>query len=208
MKVYIGPYSDGLSAYVYRLVGLLKHIGVSEDKIYEIEDKIPLKPFRWIDKTFGLGERKVEVRIDRYDTWNMDNTLAHIIHPMLVQLKETKHGSPWVDDEDVPEHLRSTAASPKENEWDTDENHAKRWEWVLDEMIYTFACEIDGTWEDKFHTGEIDIEWIKSEDGGSFEMIKGPNDTHVFNREAYDEAWARRHNGLRLFAKYYHGLWD
>jgi acetylornithine/succinyldiaminopimelate/putrescine aminotransferase len=41
---------------------------------------------------------------------------------MLKQLQETKHGAPLVDDEDVPEHLRSTTAPPRENEWDVDGN--------------------------------------------------------------------------------------
>jgi hypothetical protein len=46
---------------------------------------------------------KIEyVKIDRWDTWSMDHTLAHIVLPMLRQLQATKHGSPLVDDEDVP----------------------------------------------------------------------------------------------------------
>ncbi len=44
----------------------------------------------------------------------MDYTLSHIVVPMLKQLKETKHGAPFVDDEDVPEELKSTSAPPKE----------------------------------------------------------------------------------------------
>jgi len=53
-------------------------------------------------------KRKEYVHIDEYDTWNMDSTLALIILPMLKQLKETKHGSANVENEDVPEYLRST----------------------------------------------------------------------------------------------------
>jgi hypothetical protein len=56
------------------------------------------------------------VKIDRWDTWSMDSTLAQIVLPMLRQLQDTKHGAPFVDDDDVPEHLRSTAAPAKENE--------------------------------------------------------------------------------------------
>ena len=41
------------------------------------------------------------VKIDEYDTWNMDGTLADIILPMLKQIKESKHGSPNVDGEVV-----------------------------------------------------------------------------------------------------------
>ena len=51
------------------------------------------------------NDQKVKVQIDKWDTWNMDCTLAHIIHPMLVQLKATKHGAPNVDDCDVIKFL-------------------------------------------------------------------------------------------------------
>jgi len=91
----------------------------------------------------GERARKISIRIDKYDTWSMDSTLALIIHPMLIQLKQTKHGSPWIDDEDVPEELRSTSAPPKENEWDADDNHHARWDWVLDEMIWAFETHLD-----------------------------------------------------------------
>ena len=73
----------------------------------------------------------------------MDTTLAHVILPMLDQLRSTKHGSPHVDDEDVPAHLRSTAALPKENDWDIDSNWHARWEWVLDHMIEAFNSKLD-----------------------------------------------------------------
>ena len=49
-------------------------------------------------------DRKINyVKIDRWDTWGMDHTLAKIVLPMLKQLKDTKHGSAIVDLEDVPE---------------------------------------------------------------------------------------------------------
>lgn len=83
------------------------------------------------------------VRIDPWDTWSMDHTLALIVLPMLQQLKATNHGAPLVDDEDVPEPLRSTSAPPRENEWDTDANHFRRWDWVMDEMIFAFETKLN-----------------------------------------------------------------
>lgn len=80
--------------------------------------------------------RKNEVKLDRYDSWSADWTIAQIAAPLLVQLQETKQGAPFVDDKDVPEELRSTSCAPKENEWDTDENWFKRWDWVMQEMIF------------------------------------------------------------------------
>ena len=67
---------------------------------------------RWYHNfLYKLGiknEQKVSVRIDNFDTWGMDHTLAYIILPMLKQLKETKQGSPYVYPEDVPTELRPT----------------------------------------------------------------------------------------------------
>lgn len=140
--------------------------------------------------------QKISVRIDRWDTWSMDHTLAHIVLPMLKQLAESKHGSPFVDDEDVPEELKSTSAPPKENEWDTDDNHHKRWEWVLGEMIWAFEQKNRDDWESDYYKFEDDpkgflgikITW--SDDEG---------------RKAHQK---RMTNGFKLFGKYYECLWD
>jgi hypothetical protein len=39
-------------------------------------------------------ERKIEIRIDSWDCWNLDYTLALIIAPALKKLKELQHGFP------------------------------------------------------------------------------------------------------------------
>ena len=158
----------------------------------------------WID---SKRKRKIYVHIDHWDTWSMDETLAHIISPMLKQLRETKHGAPFVEDEDVPEHLRSTAASPKQNEWDTDDNHFKRWDWVLDEMIFAIDSKLNTSWEEQFSTGEADI-GFKKLDNGLNKMVRGPNHTIRYDREGIRAYEARIQNGFRLFGKYFQALWD
>jgi hypothetical protein len=142
------------------------------------------------------------VKIDKWDTWSMDYTLSHIIVPMLKQLKETKHGSPLVDDEDVPEglNLRSTEASPKENEWDIDDNHFKRWDWVLDEMIWAFEQNLDYDSENKFFD-HSDVETKNHDIFGQIHKIK-------IDQEGLKIHHDRKKNGFRLFGKYYQGLWD
>jgi hypothetical protein len=156
----------------------------------------------WID---SKRKRTVKVHIDRWDTWSMDDTLAHIILPMLVQLKTTKHGSPLVADEDVPEHLRSTAAPPKENEHDIDSNHHARWDWILDEMIFAFESKLDDSWQDQFHTGTSEIAFKRLENGMSELVSTGDRQYDAEGRKAYQ---TRISNGFRLFGKYYEGLWD
>jgi len=139
------------------------------------------------------------VKIDRYDTWSMDHTLAWIIHPMLIQLQATKHGAPFTDDEDVPERLQSTAAPARENEWDTDANHFARWDWILDEMIWAFAQELrdDDTAEFYDHS-ESNKETDFNE---SLSKLK-------VDREGLTAHQKRKANGFRLFGKYYQALWD
>ena len=163
---------------------------------------------------------KIEyVKIDRYDTWSMDHTLAPIILPMLKQLQKTKHGSPSVDDEDVPEGLglRSTEAPAKENEWDTDENWFKRWDWVLDEMIFAFTCKVDDSWENEFRSGVHDYVHVPVDVHGNevakgthkyWQMKDGPKNTYKCDYEGMRVVEARIQNGFRLFGKYYQALWD
>jgi hypothetical protein len=140
------------------------------------------------------------VKIDRYDTWSMDHTLAYIIHPMLVQLKKDKHGAPHTDDEDVPKELRSWKAEPKENEWDIDSNHFKRWDWILDEMIWSFAQELEDDDVSQFYDHSESFE-----QGGDFnERLKNIK----VDREGLKAHQDRKANGFRLFGKYYSALWD
>lgn len=149
-----------------------------------------------IGKYPNKGEQKISVRIDPWDTYSMDHTLAHIIVPMLKQLRTTAHGAPHTDDDDVPEELRSMSALAKENEWDTEDKHFERWDWILGEMIFAFESKFDDDWHSKFYTYE--------DDGTSPFGIRIVN-TDTKGLDAYQ---ARITNGFRLFGKYYEGLWD
>ena len=162
--------------------------------------------------------RRVEVLIDKYDTWSMDSTLAYIVLPMLEQLQKTKHGAPFVDDKDVPKELRSTSAPPLSKEdkdvGATDDNHFKRWDWVLDEMIFAFKSKIDEDWTHQFHSGTHD--WYSEatsfdEATGKallFQLKRGPNDTAEVDMKGMKAYQKRISNGFRLFGKYYENLWD
>ena len=140
--------------------------------------------------------QKINVRIDNYDTWSVDHTLSHIIAPMLKQLKATKHGSPFVDDKDVPEELRSTNAEPKKEEWDVDSNHEKRWDWVLDEMIWSFEQKVRDDWQEDYYKYEDDPTATFG-----LKLVWEDRD----GRKAHQE---RMSNGFKLFGKYYEALWD
>jgi hypothetical protein len=185
-------------------------------------------PVNWLK---NKCERKIKIKIHDYDTWSMDATLAPIILPMLKQLNKTKHGAPWTNDEDVPEELRSTAAPPKENEYDTDVNHFLRWDWIIGEMIWAFEQLVDEDNDDQFCSGESDIMWqaidkndqnidephkmgerpaiLKDNDAVvGYKLVDGPNHTYACDYEKMKAHHDRIDNGLRLFGVHFRALWD
>ena len=161
---------------------------------------------RLVNATWAKRKRSIKVKLDVWDDWSADHTLALIIHPLLKQLNEKKHGAPHVDDEDVPEHLRSTAAPAKENDWDTDENWFKRWDWIMNEMIWTFEQLASDDADSQFYHHEFGKDdkvpegwvWISGFGLTSGFWVDRPGE------ESHDK---RIQNGLRLFGRYYRGLW-
>jgi len=144
------------------------------------------------------------IHIDYWDTWSMDHTLADIVLPMLRQLKATKHGAPLTQDEDVPQHLRSTAAPPRENEWDIDDNHFRRWDWILDEMIWAFEQKVlDDADSQFFDFSEADQ--VAEANLGNFARRL---DKIRYDKEGHQAWQQRKDNGFRLFGRYYEALWD
>lgn len=216
MRVYMGPYKDRWMSNVHTYYMDWKYKGLwpryAEDAIEPLDERIVESledALQWIyNHTINLYwdsmGRKIQVKIDNFDTWSMDHSLAFIIVPMLKQLKETKHGAPFVDDEDVPEHLRSTNAPPKENEYDLDEYHFDRWDWVLDEMIWSFEQKTRDDWESDYY--EYDhIE--PNKDSTDFSESLGLKLVWE-DREGKKAHQDRMTNGFRLMGKYYENLWD
>ena len=172
-----------------------------EDHVLEaIDDGIQsvYDVFNWI--WFDRRTQKIKVRIDKWDTWSMDHTLAPIILPMLVQLKATQHGAPMVDMEDVPKELRATKA--QQNKYakggDVDPKHFERWDYIMDEMIWAFEQKNRDDWENDYYGPYIESE-DKRELFGRFEWIDDEG------RKKHQE---RMSNGFRLFGKYFESLWD
>ena len=146
MKVYIGPYRRRWSSHIHYGYMNKKYnhdwtdsTTTFEHLLEKYENFLDWIYNNTINRIFDLfREQKIKVRIDDYDVWSMDDTLAHIISPMLKKLKEHKHGSAYVDNEDVPENLQYTPDPGNPDNPDHDNLIEKRWTYVLDEMIWAF----------------------------------------------------------------------
>ena len=205
MFVYIGPYKNWIGPHqISDMFGFLPILQRDREAIGDWLSETWVYDFcLWME---SKRQRTVKVKIHNYDVWNMDTTLAIIVLPMLKQLRLTKHGSPNVSDDDVPEHLKKTSAPPVENDWDTDDNFFKRWDWVLGEMIWTFEqLQHDYEWNDAYFS-IVDTDKERTMIDDLLDMPSGK--TRQFDREGYSKHNDRIDNGLRLFGTYYRGLWD
>lgn len=146
--------------------------------------------YKLLAKLHRYKERKVVIKLHPSDTWNLDETLALIIVPLLEQLKVESNSYSTIKDGDAPDNL---------------EDHEK-WQWIMGEMIYGFKSCI-GDWEAQFETGVFDMEFKQTKDGESI-LLPGVNHTHQVDYEEMNKAKTRADNGIMLFAKYYRGLWD
>ena len=213
MKIKIGKYPNRLTCNIhsnhmnkkYGVVDWPKVQDRKDDVLESIEDAVQTvyNMFNWI--WFDRRTQKIKVRIDRWDTWSMDHTLAHIILPMLVQLKRTKHGAPRVDNADVPKELRMSKKDMTQfaKDGSTDDKFFKRWDWILDEMIWAFNQKCREDWEGDFYEYR-DWDQEESKDPDSLFGLKLVWE----DREGQKAHRERMTNGFKLFGKYYENLWD
>lgn len=112
-------------------------------------------------------KRTAKIQIDDADTWSLNHTLATIIYPALVKFKQDcdKEQYSFVEDVDVPEHLRGDGDQHVMLDELTDEQEKMlitRWQWVLNEMIFSFSVCSDTvnpewTWDncDRVKNGQM-----------------------------------------------------
>lgn len=211
MKIKIGKYLTYWGPYQIMDAIFFWHEKYPEDNLaarwdYRLHDQLSTwLADTWVNDVcqwiYNKRKRTVRVKIDNYDVWSMDHTLALIVHPMLLKLKEQKHGYGWIDDEDVPKELRSTAKGARKGlkKYDWDHNAEKRYEYMLDELIWTFEqlASDDDTGQFYDHTA----------------VDRTANINQQMNQLKVDQAGLEAHeariaNGLRLFGKYVRTLWD
>ena len=96
--------------------------------------KIKIGPYR--------KNRAFHIHIDDFDVWSLDHTLACIIHPALIRLKETKHGYPELWEDGMVTHHnydRQLHFDFIDEEVET-KYLVDKWDNIMDKMIYSFEC--------------------------------------------------------------------
>lgn len=167
----------------------------------------------------GNSKRKIKIQIDKWDTYGMDHTLALIILPMLVQLKDTKHGIPGnfviVGGEDY--ERQSSFDFYKETHEAAWEEGAKRWDDALDKMIWSFQQIVDDNWEELYYHGKGEYEFeetkpmlnpLNGKMEKMYEMVDKNPGEHWVDFAGLEEHRKRMQEGIDLFAKHYFNLWD
>jgi hypothetical protein len=166
------------------------------------------------------GDRKISVVIEKHDTWSLDHTLASIIYPALLQLKATKHGVPAdfaeVGGEDYTD--QDSFDFYKDSQQESFEIACKRWDEVLDKMIWSFEQILKDNYDELYHHGKTEYDWIKSDKQfanpltgkmeDTFQMVDKDPEAHWYDAEGHKLHEARIQEGLELFGKYYQNLWD
>ena len=222
MKVNIGPYINWFGP--YHFVEPLKYLGVSEAIRDKIADALPLWPFLFIEKLFG--KRKVKVRIDRYDTWSADHTLAVIIGPLLRSMIGKKQGVPG---NFLPDEYNSLVSSTEF--WEEKgkgplntkatlllDAASEEWEATLEKMAWAFEEYVKDDWDEQYWTGEYgEMKTTPSSDKTFWNPIT-KKDEQVFKLdfegstrkcdwEAREKHWKKVEEGIRLFGLHFSNLW-
>lgn len=169
------------------------------------------------------NKRKVDIKIDDFDTNNLDTTLALIIYPALIQLKQNKQGGPLsmpgiVAGVDLSTEQQLTFSFYHEempDDWF--EKQAEEWYLALDKMIWAFQQIVEASYEYKYVSVNPKIsikesgnKYLNPATGilePTYEMIN-VDDEYWFDDVGYKEHERRIQEGLDLFAKYYRNLWD
>jgi hypothetical protein len=200
MKVYINKYKNHwISPYtICEKICFWREIDYDEPWVKRT-NKILSPVMQRFQSVWNFFDPKIDyVKIDYWDTWSMDHTLAHIVVPMLKQIRDGKMGYPLTDDEDAPDEF-SSVNNPADDEYNWDKGAEDRWNWIINEMIWAFEQQLDDDAEDKFYDHSESM--LEKDFNKRLDKLK-------VDREGLQKHWDRKKNGFRLFGKYYECLWQ
>ena len=172
-----------------------------------------------IGKYPKYGSQRVKVEIERHDTYSLDHTLAYIILPALIQLRDTQHGIPTqfatVGGEDY--EAQDSFDFYKDSHKESFDTAIERWNEVLDKMIWSFQQIVCDDWEEKYRHGKAEYDTKPSDPilnpltgklEETYQLVDKNPDSHWTDYEGMRVHEERIQEGLELFGKYYKHLWD
>lgn len=133
------------------------------------------------------ARRTIRVKIDVWDTWSLNHTLALIIAPALRKFKKANNGVPGsLMDLSHHETMEWNSAAFKKAERKASDRADKEWDRILDVMIWSFE--------------EV------AADNPSEPIITKFKDKRQWRRRS-DAYHKRLDEGFALFGKWYGALW-
>ena len=168
----------------------------------------------------GNLDRHISVEIERHDTFSMDHTLAYIILPLLIQLKETKMGVPheFADVGGADYEQQDSFDFYKETHNECFDISCERWNDILDKMIWSFQQLVEDDYEEKYRHGKSEFDWVKTDKTfpnpisgkveDTYQMVDKNPEEHWTDYEGMRKHEERIQEGLDLFGKYFRNLWD
>lgn len=168
----------------------------------------------------GNSERKISVEINNFDTYSLDHTLAYIILPALLQLKDTKQGIPSdfanVGGEDFTQQTCFDFYR-ESNDWAFNKR-VEQWNEVLDKMIWSFQQILIDDYHSKYHHGNPEYDFLESDKQypnpvtgkleKTYRMVNTNPGDHWYDFVGHQLHEEKIQEGLDLFGKYFRALWD
>lgn len=207
MKIYISNHEDLISFHFFERLYRKRHP----------TDWVLFDEMDWLDKAIDRLQRGCQfivnwtinpvleryplpteyIKVNHHDLYNLDITLAKVIHASLVEFRGNYNGVPGIDmTQDVQRviELSEQVGSlhdevVKDPEVDAENDYAlkeRHWEILLDEMIWSYKQVIIGEWE-------WNANYLTSD--GSYDI------------KSLDLHRQRMLNGMMLFVRYYCSLW-
>lgn len=166
----------------------------------------------------GPTERRIDVQIDKWDTYSLDHTLALIILPGLLQLKNSMHGIPNGFIQYIGADVDGNYCFDfiKDDEDEVFEKSCQKWHDAVDKMIWSFQQIVMDNYDNKYHHGDMKIGWkavtlpnpVTGVVEEMYEMVDENPTEHWYDHVGHMLHEERIQEGLELFGKYYRNLWD
>jgi len=166
------------------------------------------------------GRKKVDIHIDKYDSWNAAHTMAYVILPILLQLRNTSSSIPaeFADIKNEDYSGQYTFDFYKADHSAAFDKCIENWNKTLDKMIWSFQQLVVDEYEQLYHHGQPKFSWkdtnqttynpITKKHEETYEMVDDNPGEHWYDVAGHKLHEQKMKEGFELFGKYFTHLWD